>query len=413
MKCRIANDELVEVLSLGELYVSDFLAEGEEYQTGKSEMKLMLSKESGLLQLENIVDPDLMYGKYWYHSGGNSTMIKELQDVVESVVNSVPCNEGDIFLDIACNDGTLFKSVPDKFTTIGIDPCDDTFANESRKHASCIIQDYFSPEVYWKSCKKKAKIITTIAMFYDLDDPISFLKGIDEIMDDEGIFVIQLSYTPLMLKQLAFDNICHEHVCFYSLSSMRYMLDKVGFEIVDCILNDVNGGSFRVYMRKKTATTELFKTAPFRDVANYRVNSILAYEDKLNLNDEKIYKEFFEDICKLKDETVSFIKKEKEKGKTIWGYGASTKGNTLLQWFGLDDSLIDGIAERNPRKYGLKTIGTNIPIYSEGEMRKANPDYLLILPWHFIHEFCNREKDYLNRGGKFIVPCPKFEIVGD
>jgi hypothetical protein len=412
MKCRIANDDLIEIFSLGDLYISDFIEGDASPRGGKEEMKLLLSKESGLLQMEKVVNPDFMYGKYWYRSGTNATMKKELHDVVKSIEDSVPYDPGDIFLDIACNDGTLFQFVPKDFTTIGIDPCDDSYANESRKHADHIVQDYFSAAAYRKVTNKKAKLITTIAMFYDLDDPISFLNDVNEIMDDEGIFVLQLSYTPLMLKQLAFDNICHEHVCFYSLSSMKYLLDKTGFEIVDCILNDVNGGSFRIYIRKKSATKELFKTTPYRDVADFRINSILAYEKGLKLEDPKIYKDFYNNILKLKQQTVSFIKEQKSKGKSIWGYGASTKGNTLLQWFGLDSTLIDGIAERNPVKFGLKTVGSNIPICSEEEMRKAKPDYLLVLPWHFIYEFCKREKDYLDNGGKFIVPCPKFEIIG-
>ena len=413
MKCRIADDELTEVFSMGSLYISDFIEENEPSRGGKEEMKLLLSKKSGLLQMEKTVDPDFMYGKYWYRSGTNSTMKRELQDVVESVVDAIPCREGDIFLDIACNDGTLFSFLPSKFQSIGIDPCDDTYAKESRKHANHIVQDYFSAEAYWRVADKKAKFITTIAMFYDLDDPVSFLGDINEVLDDEGLFVLQLSYTPLMIQQLAFDNICHEHVCFYSLSSMKYLLDEVNLDIVDCILNDVNGGSFRIYIRKKTATKELFKTTPYRDVANFRINSMLAYEDTLQLNDPQVYIDFYQRILRLKNDTVSFIKQEKEKGKTIWGYGASTKGNTLLQWYGLDSHLITGIAERNLAKIGLKTVGTNIPIYSEEQMRKAKPDYLLILPWHFIYEFSNREREYLKSGGKFIVPCPKFEIIGD
>jgi len=412
IRCRVAGDKLIEVFSLGALYVSDFIEDGGTPRAGKEEMKLLLSKESGLLQMEKTVDPDFMYGKYWYRSGTNATMKKELEGVVDSVVNSIPYEEGDVFLDIACNDGTLFKFVPDGFTTIGIDPCDDTYADESRKHADHVVQDYFSAKSYWEVSSKKAKLITAIAMFYDLNDPIAFLRDIDEVMDDEGLLVIQLSYTPLMLKQLAFDNICHEHVCFYSISSMKYLLEKTGFDIVDCVLNDVNGGSFRLYIRKKIATKELFKTTPYRDVAMFRINSLLAYEEELNLKDPKIYKDFYENITRLREQTVSFVKGQKSKGKTIWGYGASTKGNTLLQWFGLDNTLIDGIAERNPVKFGLKTIGTNIPIFSEEEMRIADPDYLLVLPWHFIYEFCSREKDYLAKGGKFIVPCPKFEIIG-
>lgn len=412
-KCRISASELIEVINLGDLYVSDFIRDGESPRAGRQEMKLLLSPESGLLQMEKTVPPEFMYGKYWYRSGINASMTKELKDIADSTMDAVPRNGGDVFLDIACNDGTLLKFVPGgEFFKVGIDPCDDSYAKESRQHAHCIRQEYFSAESYWRAKQRKAKIVTAIAMFYDLDDPKKFLEDVYEVMDDEGLFVLQLSYTPLMLKQLAFDNICHEHICFYSLSSMKYILDKCKFKIVDCIFNDVNGGSFRIYIRKDIAKPENFKTAPYRDVADYRIASILEYEKSLKLDDPSVYLEFFEKIKDLKKQTVDFIRAEKEKGKTIWGYGASTKGNTLLQWYGLDDTLIDGIAERNPSKYGHRTIGTNIPIYSEAEMRKVNPDYLLILPWHFIHEFSQRESDYLLGGGKFIVPCPKFEVIG-
>jgi hypothetical protein len=163
---------------------------------------------------------------------------------------------------------------------------------------------------------------------------------------------------------------------------------------------------------KENADKTKFGTQPHRDVCQFRINSLLEYEKTLNLDSIEIWKKYYEEINDLKNKTIKFIKEEKLKGKKIWGYGASTKGNTLLQYFGLDNTLIDGIAERSAYKFGLKTIGTNIPIYSEEEMRKANPDYLLILPWHFINEFIKREQDFLNKGGKFIVPCPKFEIIG-
>ncbi len=230
-------------------------------------------------------------------------------------------------------------------------------------------------------------------------------------MDDEGLFVVQMSYTPLMIKQLAFDNICHEHIYYHSIHSMKNLLDKVDMKIVDCKLNDINGGSFRLYIRKKSADDTKFMTAPYRDVAKYRVDSFWREELSMGINTSSPYLQFYKQIKSLKEETVNFIKKEKMLGKTIWGYGASTKGNTLLQWYGLDNTLIDGIAERSPYKFGLRTVGTNIPIYSEDEMRKINPDYLLILPWHFINEFCERENDYLQAGGKFIVPCPKFMVI--
>lgn len=401
------------LFSLGNLYVSDFIKMSDKPVHEKEPLNLVLDETIGAPKLDSVTDPSKMYGKYWYRSGINATMTNELKSIVESAINCIPIKNDDIFLDIACNDGTLLKFVPKNMIKVGIDPADDTYAAESKQIANLIIQDYFSAETYKKSKygDKKAKIITVVAMFYDLDNPIKFLNDIVDILDDEGLLILQMSYTPLMLKQLAFDNICHEHIYYYSLTSIKNLLEKVNLKIVDCLLNDINGGSFRVYIRKNKSNDRNFKTAPYRDVANYRIQSLLTHEEKDGITTTKPYLEFYERIKALRDETVSFIKDQKSKGKTIWAYGASTKGNTLLQWFGLDNTLIDGIAERSPYKFGLKTVGTNIPIYSEDVLREKNPDYVLVLPWHFINEFCDREKNYLEKGGKFIVPCPKFEII--
>jgi len=406
------NNELIDLFSLGELYLSDFLKK-EETSEFKEQLALKMDPQTGLVLLDNVTNPKRLYGKYWYRSGINKTMINELKAISNSCIQSIKTSENDVFLDIACNDGTLLKFVPSSFIKVGVDPADDSYLKESSYIADLVIQDFFTSDIYKNSKygEKKAKIITTIAMFYDLADPLAFLNDINEVLDDEGLFVLQMSYTPLMLKQLAFDNICHEHVFYYNLTSLISLLDKVEMRVVDCQLNDTNGGSFRVYVQKNKSKISSFRTSPYRDVANFRIQSILAYEENLEIKSAKPYLDFYEKICQLKDQTFDFVQKEKKKGKSIWGYGASTKGNTLLQWFNFNETLIDGIAERSPYKYDLKTVGTNIPIFPEDEMRKVNPDYLLILPWHFIHEFKEREKTYLNNGGKFIVPCPKFEIV--
>ena len=403
-----------KLFSLGELYISDFIEATGTPKKGKGELSLVLEHETGAARLESIVDPDLMYGEYWYRSGINATMTEELTSIAKDCYNAIKTKPGDIWLDIACNDGTLLKSVPPSMIKVGIDPADESYSYESMQVADLIVQDFFSAQAY-KNTKyghKKAKIITIIAMFYDVENPVGFLRDVEEIMDDEGLLVMQMSYTPLMLEQLAFDNICHEHVYYYTLTSIKKMLEEVGLAIVDCQLNDINGGSFRVYARKTAADPTGFRTSPFRDVAQYRVNSILSLEKENQVDTPAPYKRFYKQILDLREQTVSFIKQAKSEGKTVWGYGASTKGNTLLQWFGLDNTMIDGIAERNPHKFGLKTVGSNIPIFSEEEMRKAKPDYLLVLPWHFISEFRHREKKFLEKGGKFIVPCPKFEIIG-
>jgi len=401
-----------ELFTLGELYVSDFLKDGES-PPDPVEMKLMLD-ENGSVRLEKSAPPSSMYGKYWYRSGINATMRNELQNIVESITKVYKLKENDLWIDIASNDGTLLSFVPKNILKVGIDPCDDSYKVEAEKHADLVIQDYFSAASFKQSKfgQQKAKVVTSIAVFYDLEKPELFINDVNEVMDDDGLWVMQLSYTPLMIKQMAFDNICHEHIFYYSLFNLKALLEKQGFQIVDCQLNDINGGSFRVYIMKSVGNKKMFSSQPYRDVCNFRINSLLDHESTLRMDSEETWKNFFRDIELLKKKTVDFIKSEKAKGKKIWGYGASTKGNTLLQYFNLDNTLIDGIAERSTYKWGLKTVGTDIPIYSEADMRKAKPDYLLVLPWHFINEFVEREAEFLKGGGKFIVPCPNFEIIG-
>ena len=401
-----------ELFTLGDLYVSDFIAEGEPPRGGQVEMKLVWDEARNAPRLEKITPPEFMYGQYWYRSGTNSTMTNELAGIVESVKSVYKLKDGSVWLDIACNDGTLLSFVPKTCQRVGIDPVDDSYVAESIKHADVIVQDYFSASAYNNRVLDKANVVTIIAMFYDLEDPEAFLGDVYSVMEDDGLLVVQMSYTPLMINQMAFDNICHEHLYYHSLESIRGIFERGGFKIVDTQLNDINGGSFRVYAMKDVGDEKKFGTQPYRDVCAARVNSLLAYERENNYNTPEVWGPFYESLQALKKETYDFIVSEKAKGKKIWGYGASTKGNTLLQYFGLDHTLIDGIAERSPYKFGLKTIGTEIPIYSEEEMRLANPDYLLVLPWHFINEFVQREQNYLQSGGKFIVPCPRFEIIG-
>jgi hypothetical protein len=406
---RISDEKLVESFSLGDLYISDFVDEHSS-NLMKVPLTMTLDRKSGLLQLKHTAPFDQMYEEYWYRSGMNKTMTEELKGIAQKAVSLIKCEKDDVALDIGCNDGTLLRFYPKALYKVGFDPAKN-LREYAEKYANLVVTDYFTAESYFGKVNKKAKIITAIAMFYDLEEPHKFVNDINAVLDTEGLWIVQMSYMPLMLKQLAFDNICHEHLEYYSLSSFEYLMKQHDLRIVDAELNDVNGGSFRIYVRKDASHDHLFATAPYRDVSEFRVRSLLEYERVLNLNEPATYTSWFEKIQELKRQTVDFIKSEKSKGKTIWGYGASTKGNTLLQWYGLGHTLIDAIAEKNPDKYGKRTVGTNIPIESEAEMRQAKPDYLLILPWHFIAEFREREREYLNSGGKFIVPCPKFEVI--
>ena len=401
----------MDLFSLGNLHLSDFLAEGEEPRCEPVDLGLEWDEVLGCARLKQAADSEFMYGRYWYRSGTNQTMKDELAGIVSSAIHIKGKQNIHLWLDIACNDGTLLSNVPKNIYRIGIDPADETFTNEAKQHADKVVRDYFSAEAY-PAGAPKADIITCIAMFYDLDDPRPFLRDAYSVLNDDGVFILQMSYTPLMLAQTAFDNICHEHIYYYSLESITKLFNSCGFQILDCQLNDVNGGSFRIYAMKDVADKTKFGTQPYRDVCKFRVESILAHEEKTSVNTPEVWSEFFTKIERLKEQTLEFLHQAKRDGKKVWGYGASTKGNTLLQYFGIDNTLMEAIAERSPYKFGLRTIGTNIPIKSEEEMREANPDYLLVLPWHFRAEFLVREKAFIDNGGKFVFPCPVFDVVG-
>lgn len=405
-----------KLLTLGSHYVSDFIEASDTRIRKKYNLDIYLDKDLGAARLHknDLAPPDSMWGQYWYRSGINASMTKELSNIVQEVTGRVRLNKDDIWLDIACNDGTLLKFVPDHVTKVGIDPCDNSYYAESSKVAT-VVQDYFNYDSWEKTGygSQRAKVITCIAMFYDLNDPNPFVQDLYRVLDDDGVLVLQMSYTPLMIRQLAFDNICHEHVYYYDLTSIKTLFERHNFRVVDCSLNDTNGGSFRIYLQKQSASVATFASAPLRDVCNVRVLSVLEYEKSVcNIRDPEVWNDFGSRLEHLKRQVVNKITYASKHGLTVYGYGASTKGNTLLQYFGLDHTMIHAIAERSPYKFNLRTVGSMIPIVSEDEMRKAKPDFLLILPWHFIDEFEKREHEYIQAGGHLIVPCPEYRVIG-
>jgi SAM-dependent methyltransferase len=359
----------------------------------------------GLIQTRHTVPGSILYSSYWYRSGVNRTMTENLHGIAHAVEALVPLEAGDLVVDIGCNDGTLLDGYRVKgLRYVGFDPSD--VARYAVEKGYDVVRDFYSADaLHRRRPDQRAKAITSIAMFYDLEHPRAFVADVAEVLAEAGIWVIELHYLPAMLEANAFDAIVHEHLEYYSLAVIERLVGEEGLEVVDAELNAINGGSIRLFIGHQGHHVQSAEQMA-------RLRDLRVAEFELALDSPEPYEKFRLGVEGVRDELVALCRKLRDEGKTIHVYGASTKGNTILQYAGIDHSLIAAAADRNPDKWGSETIATKIPIISEEESRAANPDYYLALPWHFLDEFIEREHDFLARGGQFIVPLPKVTIIG-
>ena len=387
------NKKLKKIFSLGNFFVSNFVNKNQIYKGIKAPLTLMYCSKCTLLQLSHIAPQEIMYKKfYWYRSGVTKTMQDGLKDIYSSSLKFVNLKKNDVVLDIGANDGTLLKYYKKNLITIGCEPAKNLTQN-LKKNCDFVLNDFWSYKKIKKILNakklKKPKIITAIGMFYDLEDPNKFIKDAALSLDDEGVFIAQLMCLKSMIQKNDLGNICHEHIEFYSLKSLKYLFENNGLEIFKIELNNINGGSYRIFCRKfKNGSIKLEK------------ENVLASVSK-----------FVKRIKENKRVTMNFIKKEVKKNKKIFLYGASTKGNTILQYYKLNNKIIPYAAEKSPEKWNKYTVGTGIKIISEKKARRLNPDYFLVTPWGFIKEFIKRESSWIKKGGKFILPFPKFKLI--
>ncbi len=403
--CRVSGaSDLITVVNLGDQAFTGVFPTTKSQEVARGPLELVWSPSSGLLQLAHVFDPGEMYGEdYGYRSGLNRSMVSHLTQKVGYLERLVRLDEGDVVLDIGSNDATTLKAYAEHgLTRVGVDPTAAKF-HEYYPDGYILIPDFFSADAFHAAVKKRAKVVTSIAMFYDLEDPVAFAQQVFEVLDDDGIWHFEQSYMPSMLRTHSYDTICHEHVEYYSLAVVRRILDAAEFEIVDVTMNAVNGGSFAVTAKKRRSLVES-PVVPVRDW-------LLEQEVRMGLDSPVPFRRFEEEAYKHRDDLRRLIQRLNEAGKSVFGYGASTKGNVLLQFcgFGVDD--IRAIAEVNEDKFGRFTPGTAIPIVSEAEVRAQKPDYLLVLPWHFKNGIIEREQEYLASGGRMIFPFPEIEIV--
>lgn len=412
--CRLCGSKhLTPILNLGpQMLASAFASKENQNYLPSRKVPLELVRcdpeldenACGLVQLRHTFPSDIMYTDYWYASGVNQTMRDALADITAKAQEFVKIEKGDVSIDIGCNDGTLLKSYNNSaLDLLGFDPAKNFLGAKGEGFSR--INDFFNKNSYIAARgAKKAKVVTSIAMFYDLEDPITFTQDISDILDDDGVWILQMADLPNMLRNNMFDNICHEHLAYYHLAPIEILLRKCGMKLVDLEMNFVNGSSYRLYIRKLSGQEPSVE-------ASKRIARARFEEFNLALDTDVPYKKFKENIERNKNDLLFFINQERAKGKTIFVYGASTKGNVLLQYCELNEGIIPYAAERNPRKWGTKTLGSNIPIISEEEARELKPDYFLVLPYHFLDEMLIREKEFIERGGKFIVPVPTVKLA--
>jgi len=403
--CRISQSpHLINVLDLGMQALTGVFPGSASEPVSDGPLQLMLCPESGLLQLNHSFEPSEMYGEnYGYRSGLNQSMVNHLADKVACLERLVPLQPGDVVVDIGSNDATSLKAYRSPgIRRIGIDPTGQKFA-EYYPTTIDLVPDFFSAAVYRALEHRPARIVTSIAMFYDLESPIQFVREIESILADDGIWHFEQSYMPAMLRTNSYDTICHEHLEYYSLGVVKKILEQAGMRLVDVAMNSINGGSFAVTAAKAGNTT-----IPTNQAV---IDWLLGQEDRMGLNTPKPYRDFEERVFRHRDDLTRLIRSLNAAGKRVMGYGASTKGNVLLQFCGLTNRDILAIAEVNEDKYGHVTPGTHIPIISEAAARAMKPDYFLVLPWHFKEGIVRREKEFLASGGNLIFPFPEIEIV--
>jgi NDP-4-keto-2,6-dideoxyhexose 3-C-methyltransferase len=411
-RCRVCGaPDPVPVIDLGEQYLQGaFVKPGMPAPTlEKFPTRLVRCDASkvdarcGLVQLSHTVPPTLLYSNYWYRSGVNQTMRRHLRGIAEAAMRHMG-ESGARVLDIGCNDGTLLDSYPERLERWGVDPSD--IALEIREPIRVVNALFPSDEVDDVVGEKRFDIITSIAMFYDLEDPVGFARGVRKLLADEGLWIVEMSYLPLMLRQNAFDTICHEHLEYYSLGVLERIAELAGLAAFRAEINGMNGGSLRLFL----ARADSARTRDAAGDSERRLAELRRREGELALNTDGPYREFRTRVERVREDLLSAIEDRRRAHRPLHVYGASTKGNVLLQWCGLTREHIECAADRNPAKHGARTLGTDIPIVSEDESRSSRPDYL-VLPWHFKAEFLERERETILGGSAMIFPLPEVRTV--
>jgi hypothetical protein len=404
-ECRLCGaKEVTPTLDLGQQALTGIFPKSKSQEIARGPLQLGKCERCHLVQLLHNYDLSQLYGEtYGYRSGLNASMVRHLHQKVQRIRRLVTLGKDDLVIDIGANDSTLLQAYGEGTAElVGIDPSGRKFAHHYPPHIALIPEFFASDLINRRYPGRRAKVVTSIAMFYDLEQPMAFVQEVADALAQDGLWVFEQSYLPFMLDTTSYDTVCHEHLEYYALKQVKRMLDAASLKIVDLEFNDVNGGSFSVAAAKRDA--------PYHEASDLIARTL---EDELRrgLDELSTYEAFAERTRNHRSALLILLQRLKNDGKRVLGYGASTKGNVLIQYCGIDEKLISGIAEVNEDKFGAFTPGSRIPIISEPQARADSPDYFIVFPWHFKAGILQREAAFLRSGGRFIFPLPSLEIV--
>lgn len=418
--CRLCDSpDLSPILNLGTQALTGVFPRTRDESVLSGPLELVKCQENpripigkgscGLVQLRHSYPRQAMYGdNYGYRSGLNPSMVQHLHGLVKQLREQVSLLPGDVVLDIGSNDGTLLSAYPKDLVRVGIDPTAEKFRRFYPDKVA-VVADFFSADAFRNLGTQPARIVTSIAMFYDLEDPLAFMRQVKEVLAPAGVWLFEQSYLPTMMERTAYDTVCHEHVEYYRLAQIEWLCQRAGLKIIAVDFNDTNGGSFAVtvahadsfYPELPALGALLEKEKPYAGSPSYFHAA------------RSVYDQFLTRVVNHRHDLRSLLFDLHLNGRTLMGYGASTKGNVLLQYCGFGEQILRCIADVNPEKHGRLTPGTGIPIVPESTMRAAKPDYLLVLPWHFREGIIAREASYLKEGGTLLFPLPEIQFVSE
>jgi len=405
-RCRICkNKKLEKILDLGEMPLANAFLD--KNQLSQKEifypLRVVWCESCGLLQIDEIVPPEILFKNYIYVSGTSEALRKHFESLATEVVNSFKLNSESLVIDIGSNDGTLLKEFK-KFglKVLGVEPAVN-IAKIAEENGVKTISNFFSVDIAKKIISKneKADAITATNVFAHTDDLDDLLKGVSYLLKDDGVFVIEVPYLVDLLENVEFDTIYHEHLSYFAVCPLKRFFEERDFIIINIERIKIHGGTIRVFVSKKKSRYNI----------NKNVNQLVSLEIKKGLNEVTAYRRFAELVEKLKEDLVGLLKKLKSENKKVIGYGAAAKGNTLLNYYHIGPELIEFIADLNPMKQNKFTPGTNIPVYSPEQIYKAKPDYMLILAWNFADEIMKQQHKFKEKGGKFVTPIPEVKVI--